>query len=115
MNNKKQQFIPPQSYRTANTNKSKAQEIQNQPTSRISKTEESNPPLSGRRSTTKSPHINNPLLTNAQMNEVIKKERKHYYGKFLFASVLVMITEQYFFYVIVLEYWNLKCKMLYNY
>ena len=109
MNNKKQQFIPP------HTNKTKAQDIQNQPTSRISKTEESNPPLSSQRNINKNPHINNPLLTNAQMNEVIRKERKHYYGKFLLASVLVLIAEQYFFYVIVLEYWNLKCKMLYNY
>ena len=80
---------------------------------KISKTEESLHSAKTNKNNIKkySLNQNSQLLTNAQMNEVIKKERKHYYGKCLLVLVLLMITHQYISYVFMLEYLNMKCNL----
>lgn len=82
---------------------------------KISKTEESLHSAQTNRNNIKkySLNQNNQLLTNAQMNEVIKKERKHYYGRCLLILVLLMITHQYISYVFMLEYLNMKCNLFF--
>lgn len=58
---------------------------------------------------------NNQALTNAQMNEVLKKERKNYYGKCLLSAVMFTIAEQYISYVYFVEYRNMRRKNNINY
>lgn len=61
-------------------------------------------------STTATTTITNPkqlktqLLTNAQIKDVLTKERKNYYGKLLLTLVLLMITFQYILYIYIIEY-----------
>lgn len=54
--------------------------------------------------TTNPKQLKTQLLTNAQIKDVLIKERKHYYGKLLLTLVLLMITFQYILYIYEIEY-----------
>ena len=72
----------------------------NQPQLPHSKT---TPETSTTATTTTNPKLKTQLLTNAQIKEVLTKERKNYYGKLLLSLVLIMITFQYVLYIYVIE------------
>ena len=47
---------------------------------------------------------NNKLISNDQINSIINKEKKSYYGPFLLTAVILLITEQYLSYICLYEY-----------
>ena len=62
------------------------------------------PPLSTPSSSSSKAGSNNKLISNDQINAIITKEKKSYYGPFLLTAVILLIAEQYLSYICLFEY-----------
>ena len=62
------------------------------------------PPLSNTSPSSSNAVSNNKLISNDQINSIITKEKKNYYGPFLLTAVILLITEQYLSYICLFEY-----------